>query len=111
MNEASELTFVQLGDGTVLQRQPDGAFQPVPTLTDFARLAQLTEDEIEAMAASDPDHPGTDDALLESAVRVSANTVEIDPDVLDFFKREGRADAEGINTVLRRFVEAQRKAG
>jgi uncharacterized protein (DUF4415 family) len=111
MNEPNKLTFVRLSDGTVLQRQADGGFQPVPTLTDFARLAQLTEDEIEAMAASDPDHPGTDDALLESAARVSTDTVEIDPDVLDFFKRDGRADAEGINTVLRRYVETQRKAG
>jgi hypothetical protein len=38
---------------------PDGSTRPYvsPTKTDWARLASMTEEEIEANALSDPDNP------------------------------------------------------
>jgi uncharacterized protein (DUF4415 family) len=111
MTDISALTFVRLSDGTVLQRGPDGGFRPVSGLSDLERLASLSEEEIEAMASSDPDHPGLDDAVLAAAVRPEANVVELDPDIMDFFQRNGGADRKRINAVLRGFVDAQRKTG
>jgi uncharacterized protein (DUF4415 family) len=111
MTDISASAFVLLDDGTILQRGPNGRLQAVPGLSDLERLANLTEEEIEAMASSDPDHPASDDAILDAAIRPNANIVELDPDIIDFFKRDGSADRERVNAVLRDFVHAQRKAG
>jgi uncharacterized protein (DUF4415 family) len=111
MTETSALAFVLLVDGTILQRGADGRLRAVSGLSDLERLANLSEEEIEAMASSDADHPGLDDAVLDAATRPNANVVELDPDIVDFFQRDGSADRKQINAVLRRFVDAQRKAG
>lgn len=63
MSAREPMTFTRSADGTILLRQDDGSYRPVQTATDRAALAMLTEDEIEAMAASDPDHPGLDEAF------------------------------------------------
>lgn len=60
-------TFTRLADGTLLLRHADGSYRPVASETERARLDSLTEAEIEAMASSDPDHPGLDDAFWAAA--------------------------------------------
>jgi uncharacterized protein (DUF4415 family) len=37
--------------------------------------------------------------------------IKLDDDMLDWFKAQGRGCQTRINSVLRRYVEAQRKAG
>lgn len=111
MSEASKITFVHLSDGTILERQPDGSFRPTIPLSDLHRLATLTEDEIEEMASSDPDHPASDDEVLANAYAAGADAVFVDPDLASFFKQDRASYQAQINAVLRRFVEAQRKAG
>ena len=46
-----------------MERYPDGAFLPVDTESDRIKRAVLTEEAIERMSASDPDHPDFDDAF------------------------------------------------
>lgn len=69
MMMAEPITFVRLADGTLLQREADGAFRPVASGTDLAKLAALTDAEMERMAATDPDHPGFDDDFWAGATR------------------------------------------
>ena len=106
------MAFIRLKDGTTLERQDDGTYRPIQTKTDWAYLDALTEDEVDAMAASDPDHPALDDAFWDAAeaqVRARPEPVAIDRNVIDFFRETGR-DVDGrINAVLRDHVAAQSK--
>jgi uncharacterized protein (DUF4415 family) len=111
---AEAITFTVLSDGTLLQRADDGSYRPVQDRTDYARLDKLTEDEIERMAASDPDHPALDDALwaqVDEPQPKEAISIKLDRDVLAYFRDQGRGYQTRINAVLRRYVNARRRAG
>ncbi|MFT4041175.1 MAG: hypothetical protein QM692_23540 [Thermomicrobiales bacterium] len=47
----------RLPDGSIVQVMPDGTTRPLEDRTDWARLAAMTEEEIEANALADPDNP------------------------------------------------------
>lgn len=114
MSNADPILFTRLSDGTLLQRTEDGSYRPVSDRTDQARLDRLTEEEIERMAASDPDHPPLDDvfwAKIDEPHPKEAISIKLDRDVLAFFRRQGRGYQTRINAVLRRYVEAHRKRG
>jgi uncharacterized protein (DUF4415 family) len=117
MKNAKPIVFTRLTDGTILRRRPDGSFRPVKDKTDYARLAKLTDDEIEKMAVSDPDHPGLDDNFWRSvdvgnvAPAKEAISIKLDRDVLAFFRKQGRGYQTRINAVLRSYMCALRKAG
>jgi putative transcriptional regulator len=69
MNMSDENTVrVELhDDGSVWQIMPDGSLVEVEDATDWERMANMTEAEIEANALSDPDNPPlTDEDLLRS---------------------------------------------
>ena len=64
MSESAMIRARRLPDGTVVQIMADGSTRLLEDRTDYARLAAMTEEEIEANAASDPDNPPmTDDDL------------------------------------------------
>ena len=115
MPKTSTTEFTRAADGTLLLRQPNGSFQTVESGSNRARLSQLTEEEIETWAATDPDHPALDDAFWATAKVTlpvkEAISIKLDKDVLGWFREQGRGYQTRINSVLRRFVEAQRKAG
>lgn len=117
MSSAKPIVFTRLTDGTILQRRRDGSFRPVKDRTDYARLAKLTEDEIERMARSDPDHPGLDDEFwrrvdeIEAPRAKEAISIKLDRDILAYFRKQGRGYQTRINAVLRRYMQARRKAG
>lgn len=67
MTNADTAAFLRLSDGTLLERQPDGAYRPTKSRTDVARLKALTEAEIEATSSSDEDHPGLGASFWKSA--------------------------------------------
>jgi uncharacterized protein (DUF4415 family) len=107
-------TMFTLADGTLLLRQKDGTFKPTEDRTDRARVKRWTSAEIEKMAASDPDHPRLDDSFWESVdeqPRKEAISIKLDTDVLEYFRANGRGYQTRINAVLRRYMQAQRKAG
>ena len=108
MAHADAITFTRLADGTMLQRQADGTFRPVATGSDRGQLAALTEETIERMSASDPDHPGLDDAFWDEAATGSpdreAVSIQLDSDVLRYFRSAGQGYQARINAVLRRHM-------
>ena len=78
--------------------------------TDYARLDAMTEEELEASidwdeegefdwSAAEPGIPGPKVQL----------TVWFDQDVVDWFKAQGTAYKTHMNSVLRSYVEAQKK--
>jgi len=83
--------------------------------TDWARVDALTDKEIEASIANDPDWAEFKDIDWSKAVFVippkkKAISIRVDEDVLDHFKREGVGYQRRMNAVLRSYVEQKRKA-
>jgi uncharacterized protein (DUF4415 family) len=114
MANAKPIIFTRLTDGTLLRRRPDGSFRPVNDRSDLRRIDQWTDVEIERMAASDPDHPALDAAFwkgVDQLPKKQAISIKLDDDVLAFFRKQGRGYQTRINAVLRRYMQAYRKAG
>jgi putative transcriptional regulator len=67
-NEEHMIRARLLDDGSVVQVMPDGTTRPFEEdLTDWERLAAMTEEEIEANALADPDNPPWTDEELADA--------------------------------------------
>ncbi len=83
--------------------------------TDWARVLAMTEDELEAAIAADPDwaelpRDWYKDARPRPAGRERRQvTLRLDPEVLDWFKAQGRNYQARINAALRAFVEAHKR--
>jgi uncharacterized protein (DUF4415 family) len=81
--------------------------------TDWARFDALTDAEIEAAIANDPDAVPLDidwsDAVLVMPVRKKAISIRVDEDVLDFFKQGGEGYQGRINAVLRSYMQQKSK--
>ena len=88
--------------------------KPFKGKTDWARIDALTDEEIEAAVASDPDAALLEDFDWENARVVYPNSKKaisfrVDRDILDWFRKSGRGYQTRMNAVLRAYVEAQRK--
>jgi uncharacterized protein (DUF4415 family) len=81
--------------------------------TDWAVVDALTDEEIEAAIADDPDWQDFKDVDWSEAVLVPPNkkaiSIRIDQDVLDYFKQEGAFYQRRINAVLRSYVVQKQK--
>ena len=81
-------------------------------LTDWARVDSMSEDELERAIAEDPEAQarGLDwtRARLVLPRRKESIHLRIDPDVLDWFRAQGKGYQTQINAVLRTYVEAHR---
>jgi uncharacterized protein (DUF4415 family) len=102
-------------EGQPYTRQADGTLVPLKGKTDFARIDAMTETEVERGAQSDPDALPMSDAEW-AAGEVTRPTkipiaMKLDNDVLNWFKGNGKGYQTRINTVLRKYMEAQQKAG
>jgi uncharacterized protein (DUF4415 family) len=80
--------------------------------SDWARAAAMTDAEIEADIASDPDEAGMvidwDQVSIELPKPKADLHMRIDRDVLEFFRKTGRGYQTRINAVLRSYVERAR---
>ncbi|HVZ53840.1 MAG TPA: BrnA antitoxin family protein [Pseudolabrys sp.] len=79
--------------------------------TDWAALDALTDAEIEAQIANDPDW--SDDwnwgeAVLIIPPKKKAISIRVDEDVLDFFKNEGAGYQRRMNAVLRSYMQQKK---
>jgi uncharacterized protein (DUF4415 family) len=79
--------------------------------TDWTRVDAMTNEDIDTS-----DIPPLDESFFaESELRLPRAkptiTIRLDPDVLDWFKAQGKGYQTRINTVLRRYVEAQKRRG
>jgi uncharacterized protein (DUF4415 family) len=82
------------------------------TLSNWERAAAMTEEEIEAAIASDPDEAGmivdwSKGTMVLPEPKAVLN-MRVDRDILDYFKHQGKGYQSRINAVLRTFVEHQR---
>jgi uncharacterized protein (DUF4415 family) len=67
--------------------------------TDWERLANMTDDEIDYS-----DIPPLSGAFFERAKFTLPNAVQLDSDVLTWFKNQGRDYPEQINQILREYM-------
>ena len=85
--------------------------------TDWARVDSMTEAELEAAIASDPDWADNPRDWHKHAVPQYPEALRqqvrlrLDPDLLAWFKRQGRGYQARINAALRAFVQAHERAG
>jgi uncharacterized protein (DUF4415 family) len=85
--------------------------------TDWARVDAMTEEELEAAIASDPDWADIPRDWYKHArphypaAKRKEVRLRLDPDLLAWFKRQGPGYQARINAALRAFVEAHERAG
>jgi len=83
-------------------------------LSDWKRVKAMTEEELEASIAADPDdiHEELDWSKAFKGLPPFKKDIHIriDSDVLDWFKQSGRGYQTRMNNVLRAFFDAHRKA-
>jgi len=82
--------------------------------SDLDRLRKLTDAEIDASIANDPDWQEFKDIDWSKAVLVippkkKAISIRVDEDVLDYFKKEGAGYQRRMNAVLRSYMQQKRK--
>jgi uncharacterized protein (DUF4415 family) len=81
--------------------------------TDWAKVAKLTDEEIEAAVRKDPDAVPLDfdwsEAVLVIPPKKKAISIRVDEDVLNFFRREGAGYQRRMNAVLRSYMQQRRK--
>ena len=82
--------------------------------TDWARVDAMTDEEVEASIANDPDWAefkdiDWSDAVLVIPARKKAISIRVDEDVLDYFKSEGDGYQRRINAVLRSYMQQKAK--
>lgn len=82
--------------------------------TDWKRVEAMTDEEIEASIANDPDWADFKDVDWSKAVLVippkkKAISIRMDEDVLDFFKQEGAGYQRRMNAVLRSYMQQKRR--
>jgi uncharacterized protein (DUF4415 family) len=82
--------------------------------TDWKRLREITDQEIDEAALTDPDAPPTAFDYWQDATPVSPPhkqrvTLHLDPEVVDFFRRQGRGYRERMNAVLQAYVASQKR--
>ncbi len=83
--------------------------------TDWSRVRAMTEEEIDRGAESDPDNPPwTEEELANARLTLPSSeakvplSIRLDPEVVAYFKADGRGYQSRINAVLRAYVRSQR---
>lgn len=85
--------------------------------TDWARVDALSDRDIEQASTSDPDSaPILDEDWWKDADMVRTDpkvpiSIRLDREVVDWFKDQGPGYQSRMNSVLRAYMEARRKAG
>lgn len=81
--------------------------------TDFVRVDAITEEALEGAIAADPDAdiPNIDwtKARLVIPQRKESIHLRVDPEVLNWFRQQGRGYLTRMNAVLKTYYEAHRK--
>lgn len=81
-------------------------FEPKRTSrTDWDRLRTMTDEEIDYS-----DIPPLTSEFFARAKLVLPDVVQLDPEIVVWFKQQGQDYAERINAVLRQHIESQKRA-
>ena len=82
------------------------------TRSNWAKAAALTNEEIEAQIAADPDEADMvidwDSATVEMPQPKAVLNMRIDRDVLEYFRKMGKGYQTRINAVLRSYMDRMR---
>lgn len=86
------------------------------TGTDDAALAALSDAELDAAIAADPDWKDLPRDWWKDAVPVRPGakkllSLRLDPDVVEWFRAQGPGYQTRMNDVLRAYMQAKRRAG
>lgn len=105
-------TSARKTDGDI-RRYSIAQIQRMKGKTDWERVRAMTDEEIEASIADDPDWAEFKDidwSKAEVVRRVNKVPVSIrlDPDIFEFFKAGGAGYQRRINRVLRAYMEQRR---
>jgi uncharacterized protein (DUF4415 family) len=102
-------------EGELYQRQADGTLKPLKGKTDWKRLDAMTDAQTTAAAQADPDAAPMNDTEWAAAIQSRPAKISVgmrlDADILAWFKKHGTGYQTRINTVLRRYIEANAKLG
>jgi uncharacterized protein (DUF4415 family) len=80
--------------------------------TDWKKFHNLTDAEIDASIANDPDWSDDwhwSEAVLVIPPKKKAISIRLDEDVLDYFKQDGAGYQRRMNAVLRSYMVQKRK--
>ena len=82
--------------------------------SDLDKLRRLTDEEIDASIANDPDWEEFKDINWSKAVLIippkkKAISIRVDEDVLDYFKKQGAGYQRRMNAVLRSYMQQRCK--
>ncbi len=110
-NEDIVTLIASLRDGTHIIEHSDGRLERRKSQTDWNRLDTLTDAEIDASIANDPDWSDDwkwSDAVLVIPPKKKAISIRVDEDVLDYFKKQGAGYQRRINAVLRSYMQQKK---
>jgi uncharacterized protein (DUF4415 family) len=112
MSDTKLTRAVLTSDGQILIAQPDGSYRPAEDESDWERVRSMSEEEIEANAAADPDTLPA--AFWDTAQPIHPSpkeriTVRLDADLVAWFRRQGKGYQTRINAVLRSYYERARR--
>ena len=101
--------------GTIVQYSAEEIKEMIrkgETNTDWERLKNMTDEEVERNALEDNRRHGIPDDWYKDAVLMTwppkeQISIRIDEDILTFFRKHGKGYQTRINAVLRAFVKAQ----
>lgn len=85
----------------------------IESQTDWDRIRDLSDEEIEQAVEDDPDTALLDEEWFEKVQFVVPTaekkriTIRLDEDIIEHFKREGKGYQSRINAVLKAYVLAQ----
>lgn len=77
--------------------------------TDWQRLDSMSDEEIDTSDLPPLDEDFFAHAELRLPRAKPSITIRLDPDVLDWFKEQGRGYQTRINAILRSYMEAHRR--
>lgn len=97
---------------TKIKRHSAEEIKKMPSGSDWGRVDVLSDEELTARAASDPDNPVLDEAFWRAARRMRLPrkkqvTLRLDADVLDWFQKQGKGYQTRINAVLKAYKESR----
>ena len=85
----------------------------IESQTDWERVRELSDEEIQQAVQEDPDTELLDEEWFQKAKLVVPTaektriTIRLDEDIVEYFKREGKGYQSRINAVLKAYVLAQ----
>jgi uncharacterized protein (DUF4415 family) len=77
-----------------------------PSRTDWARIDALQDEDIDYSEIPEQGEDFFTEAVLWQGNKKQI-TLRLDPDVLEFFKQQGKGYQKIINSVLRKYMETQ----